>query len=610
MPTPGSKRIGGAGSSKRISAANMTLSNDQLQTEACPMGSRVMAPPHARGHETASAMAMLFLGGILVFTAWRMTLEGGVWCDELFTIRLIRCAVPRLIATTAVDANPPLYYLLLKAWTAVGRAVGLEPGLLWSRLPGLACWLAMIAAAWKVGRRVLGESGGPLLAMAVGCCAQVLWGVRNLRGYATSAPLTTICFLLMFYLVEAARAGRLSARRATLGWTLYGVAAEIALWSHLLVSFVLLLLGLWWMAEAWGMARRVGSRRAALSPLVIGGALTQALVVVGFAPWLLELGEQVKGLQGPRREWMTPPTAINFLKVFVFWHPWGGMGDNLVNWVALWERPSERVARAILGMLTMALPATAAIARWLRRRRVLDAPGLDRASVLPGYAAGRLAIAGLGVGALNIAILWSLDRLGIQYVFHGPRYTIFSNAIWGAGLAGLAMAASRRLATGMPRWGIALALLAPWLIANVGGTLGETCSEARVGLPTAIRFNRGLFPPDGAPLYIISSEFIPYFPKTFSPWRVRPSAAFAEIPNGANGVRFFCFPQWLDMSNERDLAVYSLLKRQVLGNQATSSVFPKNWTRLNQYEIIQVDGFRASLARAVVASKFRLGSAQ
>ena len=188
-----------------------------------------------------AATVMLVL--LLVLLAWRITFQGSLWCDEIYTIVLVHHPVDVLIDKTTVDAHPPTYYLMLKAWNRIGRLIGIDPGIGWGRTPGLALWLVLAGVAWWVGRRVPGRAYAGLLALAVACGAQLAWGVSNMRSYATAAPAAGICILLMLHL-STGKGRRAALRRTWPLWTGYALAAALLLWSHLLGAYLLLPLGL------------------------------------------------------------------------------------------------------------------------------------------------------------------------------------------------------------------------------------------------------------------------------------------------------------------------------------------------------------------------------
>ena len=60
-----------------------------------------------------------------------------IWFDESYSIVLAKQPLPELLQLTGVDAHPPLFYLLLKAW---GSVFG------WSEL-ALRSLSALVAAA-------------------------------------------------------------------------------------------------------------------------------------------------------------------------------------------------------------------------------------------------------------------------------------------------------------------------------------------------------------------------------------------------------------------------------------------------------------------------------
>lgn len=68
----------------------------------------------------------VLLGALLALAAGFLVVQGYfafasryIWADEVFTLKLIRHSVPRLVALTAVDVHPPLYYLIVKLFAAL-----------------------------------------------------------------------------------------------------------------------------------------------------------------------------------------------------------------------------------------------------------------------------------------------------------------------------------------------------------------------------------------------------------------------------------------------------------------------------------------------------------
>jgi len=64
---------------------------------------------------------LVLVGSVFLTYALIMVLSMGqsVWFDEGYSLQLIERPVSELLALTAVDAHPPLYYLVLKAWASI-----------------------------------------------------------------------------------------------------------------------------------------------------------------------------------------------------------------------------------------------------------------------------------------------------------------------------------------------------------------------------------------------------------------------------------------------------------------------------------------------------------
>ncbi len=62
----------------------------------------------------------VFLSGVVVFVlAMVFSIGQSIWFDEGYSILLAKSDFSQLMALTAVDAHPPLYYILLKLWGSV-----------------------------------------------------------------------------------------------------------------------------------------------------------------------------------------------------------------------------------------------------------------------------------------------------------------------------------------------------------------------------------------------------------------------------------------------------------------------------------------------------------
>lgn len=65
-------------------------------------------------------LPIVFLSGVIVFIlAMVFSIGQSIWFDEGYSILLAKSNFSQLMALTAVDAHPPLYYILLKLWGGV-----------------------------------------------------------------------------------------------------------------------------------------------------------------------------------------------------------------------------------------------------------------------------------------------------------------------------------------------------------------------------------------------------------------------------------------------------------------------------------------------------------
>jgi hypothetical protein len=156
--------------------------------------------------------------------------------DEITEVRL-RAAPVAEIVTTA-DGFPPLYQLLLKAWTAVG-----DPAT-------SARWLSVILGALAVwaAYRFARETSGPTAALyAAGMLAispLQIWFAQEARAY----PLAFLFAALAFW--RFARALRTNRHG---DWLLYAATAVGGLYTHYYVALLVGLHALW---VGWCVVRR------------------------------------------------------------------------------------------------------------------------------------------------------------------------------------------------------------------------------------------------------------------------------------------------------------------------------------------------------------------
>ncbi len=164
-------------------------------------------------------LILTLLGAMLRFTGLGAQ---GYWRNELFSLAWIHHSVGYLLTRGLfVETNPPLYFLLLKAWTALwGESESAVRAL--SALASIAAIpLAGLLGLTLAGAE-LGLAGAALLALTP---AQIVYA-QEARGYALMVPLVLAAML------GAARFLRRGPGHPASGLVLYALADAALLWTH------------------------------------------------------------------------------------------------------------------------------------------------------------------------------------------------------------------------------------------------------------------------------------------------------------------------------------------------------------------------------------------
>ena len=328
-------------------------------TTAPPVPAGVLGPaggpPRSalRSRVLPVALAAAVALGVLA----RLWSPSALWLDEALSVAIARRPVPELLEALRRDGSPPLYYLLLHAWTEVlgGSAAAVRA------LSGL-CSLATLPLVWRIGLRLGGRrtASAALLLLAVSPFA--VRYATEARMYALVQLLVAAGLLALLRVLERPAAPRLVA----LG-LLAGLLALTHYWGlFLLVATAGLLLVL----------RRgpdpVPARRA-LAALAAGAVL--------FVPWLPAFAFQVQHTGAP---WAAPARLVDLYYSLAAWSG-GGTGPAV-----------------LLTLTVLALAVLAVAGRPLGSSVVLGGPpdrtalALLLATVLPVLLGLVVAIAGAG----------------------------------------------------------------------------------------------------------------------------------------------------------------------------------------------------------------------
>ena len=319
---------------------------------ANPAGADARASGAAAGRR---AWIGALLAGLVSAELMRVRLgDPGLWCDEIYTARWTRLAVPALLRALATDLHPPLFFLIERLF-----AHSLGEGEAALRLLPLLAGAATVVAAFWAFRPTLGTVRAVAVAWVLALAPGLALYSRMARYYSLAALTAVIAHGVFVRLEKSDAKGR--------AWALYAVAVAAALATSYLSLALIAAHGVW--AWASGRPRKVFVRWALAS--------TGAAALL--APWALVAGRQVATAHG------VSPALVGGLEGWALMLGYElhalAAGEVLFPW-----EPAGAVA-LLCGVALMARG-------WAAARR----EALSRALLLPGATA--LAIASLLVAFL------------------------------------------------------------------------------------------------------------------------------------------------------------------------------------------------------------------
>ncbi|MBM6698828.1 glycosyltransferase family 39 protein [Bifidobacterium pullorum subsp. saeculare] len=330
----------------------------------------------------------------------------------------------------AVDAHPPLYYLLLRGWTAVFGFS--EPAM---RAMGAAlCELTVVATA----RLVTMLAGTRRMALALPFLVLGPLTLRygyELRMYALTALLAVLGTIAMLRALRAERdAGGASARRRIwLWWVAYGIVVVAGMLTQYLMALV-------WLTQAiWLLVRTIRDGSGERASWRWLGAY--ALAVVLFLLWLPTAFDQFGHAVLPAMHGAFTPAALADLVMAWF----TGLGA------------AHATGLVTLGLLAVAVVVVASCRQVPRRWRMLALMWLGPVLLLVLVAAVREPFMH-GYGVL-VMVRYTVMAMPFCYAFLGVLCADVALRDGGDGTARVAAAGdgrsrrTARLAAVCRRWG-------------------------------------------------------------------------------------------------------------------------------------------------------------
>jgi mannosyltransferase len=235
--------------------------------------------PQAGWREFAPVALILALS--LVLRLYQISRQG-LWIDEGYSVYLARLSLPEIVAGTAADQHPPLYYMLLHAWMQVAGSSEFAV-----RFLSVGIGVTTVGVLYLAGRRIFSP--------AVGLWAAFLLAVSPMH-IRYSQVTRMYVLLVLFGLLSVYLMGSWLKRPSLPRAAAYVLVTSAALYTQNFALFLLLFQNLWVLLVSvtgrhWKMLRN--------------WLLCQAVVGLLWLPWLPTLLMQINK---HRVSWIGPPT--------------------------------------------------------------------------------------------------------------------------------------------------------------------------------------------------------------------------------------------------------------------------------------------------------------
>lgn len=356
----------------------------------------------AQGHAPLALAGLVFAGVVLRLVGLR---GQGLWLDEAYTITLVWQSPAAIVAQTALDNHPPLYYLLLHGWLAlVGR------GLVEARLFSVLCGTLTVAVGAALAGRIAGRRAALVTAGLLAGCPFLVYYSQEVRQYALLGLLGVTASYAVWRLGEVnSPSGR---------WALlFGLCSALSLYTMYIGGLVLVGNVVWGWRVCGQTTPLVGNGnggRIARHP--DNGRARQRLLlalagsVLVFVPWLPTLWAQVHRLAAiiePQNSLLKLPATL------LVW-----LGGYTQTRHSFYARDAQALVLLVLEALVALGLIAALVGLWRSRAAERGALGLLWPALLPA------------------AVLWTVSLRKPMYL----TYTLLPCAALFLVAAGVALA--------------------------------------------------------------------------------------------------------------------------------------------------------------------------
>lgn len=376
------------------------------------IGARIPLPSHL----TLSALTLL----ALALRVWGLG-TSSVTHDEAYGLWVATRPLAEVLPATARDVHPPLYYLLLHGWLALG-----VPGDTWARLPSALLGTAMVPAVYALGRRLWNAPVGTIAALLMALSPLAVAQAREARMY----PLAVLLLVLAAYaLLRATQENHV--RR----WVATIILSALALYTHYYAGLVLLAFACY-VFRVTCFVFRTRNPTPRLHPASC--ILYPAAVAILTLPWLPALADQFSRVRAGF--WIPPPSPEAVGKV-----------AQALTFFAVTPRPPtatlEDLAVKAIGAACVAVALLAALAactglQTIRKHRLTEIGGRPSA-------VGRQWAAISGHGNLGLPLFWLLIPPALAYAISLLGPSVFEPRYFAVCLPALLLLVARGI-TALP----------------------------------------------------------------------------------------------------------------------------------------------------------------
>ncbi|MEO7904691.1 MAG: glycosyltransferase family 39 protein, partial [Candidatus Saccharimonadales bacterium] len=227
--------------------------------------------------------------------------KASIWHDEGYTMMLIQHGPMDIIARTARDFHPPLYYLISHWWTLLFGNSELA-----IRSLSLLCGVGVVVLVYFIVKRLrFAEVTARLAALLTAFGPFLVRYSEEARMYGMAALLVCAATLaLLIALDERTKPKKQS--QQLYWWVVYGILMAAALYTHYYVAFIVFVhIGYAWHSYG-GFAKMVKAKE-----WWVGNLLAVGL----FIPWIPAVIAQFTRVQGGY--WIPPVTAETIPNTFM-----------------------------------------------------------------------------------------------------------------------------------------------------------------------------------------------------------------------------------------------------------------------------------------------------